>query len=380
MPQIAFIGAGPSALYTAQALVRMHPDLRIDMLDRWAKPHGLIRYGVAPDHLGTKRVARQFSRLFERQGVGFFGGIEVGRDLELGELRDLYDAVVLAVGLHGDRHLDIPGEELPGVLRSGALARWFNGYPAATRPPPLGARVVIVGNGNVALDLARMIAKGPEELGPDADPAAFTALETERVREVHVVGRSAAAKAKFDSPLLRELAHLREAQIRVEDLSPCEKTNAGASPNLAALADLQGAGPADAHCTIHFHFKKRPVEILGEERVKAISFRTEEGDLTLPASAVITAIGFEEATGAPLSRSEFSVDGAGHRLSDGLYAVGWFRRGPSGSLPDARQDAIGAARAILDDLSPSRKHGRKGLAALLKKRGIARSRFQHDLA
>ncbi len=373
MAQIAFIGAGPAALYTAQALVRMHPDIRIDMLDRWSKPNGLIRYGVAPDHLGTKRVARQFTRLFERQGVGFFGGVEVGRDLDLCELRDLYDVVVLAVGLHGDRHLNIPGEQLPGVRRSGALARWLNGYPTATRPQPLGSRVVIVGNGNVALDLARMIAKGPDELGAAADPALFAALETGRVGEIHVVGRSEAAKAKFASPLLRELKALKETQIFVEDLDRTETTGLKSTPPLAVLADLHGSGPADARCTLRFHFEKQPVEIVGKRQVEAMAFRAKTGTLTVPASAVITAIGFEEAPDASLRRSAFDVSGNSHKLAPDLYCVGWFRKGASGSLPDAREDGISAAQSILSSIIPSNVAGREGLAALLKQRRIATS-------
>jgi len=163
--KVVIVGAGPSGLFAAQHLRRLAPDVEIDIIDRLPVPYGLIRYGVAADHQGTKAVARQFERLFEREDVGFFGNVLVGRDLSVSDLTDLYDSVVLATGLSGDRRLGVPGEDLSGVYGSGTLTRWLNSHPdEVLLQPRLGPRVIIFGNGNVAIDVARILAKTPDEL------------------------------------------------------------------------------------------------------------------------------------------------------------------------------------------------------------------------
>ena len=165
VPHIAIVGAGPSGLFAAQNLRRLVANAVIDVFDRLPVPFGLIRYGVAADHQGVKAVARQFERLFEREGVRFFGNVHIGRDITVEELTEFHDVVLLAAGLAGDRRLGIEGELLPGVLSAGRLTRWLNSHPdeAAFRPK-LGTHVVIIGNGNVALDIARLLLKTPQEL------------------------------------------------------------------------------------------------------------------------------------------------------------------------------------------------------------------------
>ncbi|MFZ1682318.1 MAG: FAD-dependent oxidoreductase, partial [Rhizobiaceae bacterium] len=204
MVSVAIVGAGPSGCYTAQALVKALPAAQIDILDRLPVPYGLVRYGVAPDHQGTKAVIRQFERLFERQGVAFFGNVTVGDDIALDELRELYDAVVLSVGLAGDRRLGIPGETLQGVHGSGALTRSWNDHPDSEGfAPVIGQDVVIIGNGNVAIDLVRLLAKRGDELdGSDLSAEHGRALGEGPPRRITIVGRSDAAAARFDPVML----------------------------------------------------------------------------------------------------------------------------------------------------------------------------------
>ncbi|MEM8794809.1 MAG: FAD-dependent oxidoreductase, partial [Pseudomonadota bacterium] len=170
--KVAIVGSGPSGCYVAQALVKALPNAELTVIDRLCVPFGLIRYGVAPDHQGTKAVSRQFARLFEKQGVAFVGNVELGRDLSLEALRDAMDVVVLATGLYGDRTFEVPGKDLSGIYGSGAVTRYWNGHPDSEgMKPEFGKRVVILGNGNVAIDVLRLLAKSPVEFdGSDIEP------------------------------------------------------------------------------------------------------------------------------------------------------------------------------------------------------------------
>lgn len=213
--RIAIIGSGPSGCFLAQALRKDWPQAEIDIIERLPVPYGLLRHGVAADHQGTKAVSRQFDRLFEREGVRFWGDVGIGRDVTLEALRELYDAVFLALGLSGDRRLGIPGDDLPGVHGSGWVTRWLNSHPdEAGRVPALGARVVVIGNGNVALDLARLLSKDEAELaGSDLDPDHAAVLAS--VREVTVVGRGAPEAARFDVAMIKEFGKLAGTRISV---------------------------------------------------------------------------------------------------------------------------------------------------------------------
>ncbi|MBN9463396.1 MAG: FAD-dependent oxidoreductase, partial [Burkholderiales bacterium] len=191
MRHIAIIGSGPAGCYLADHLLRLAPDAHIDVLERLPVPFGLVRYGVAPDHQGTKAVVRVLDRVLGRERVGFFGNLEIGRDVRLDELRSLYDAVVLATGAPRDRRLGIPGEDLPGVVGSGAFVGWYNGHPDHAPPPLRSVRsAVVVGNGNVAIDVARILAKSPAEMaGSDLAPQVLELLAAQPIETIHVVGR-----------------------------------------------------------------------------------------------------------------------------------------------------------------------------------------------
>lgn len=365
-PSIAIVGAGPSGCYTAQALLKALPDAQVDILDRLPVPYGLVRYGVAPDHQGTKAVTRQFERLFERQGVGFFGHVELGRDIALDELRGLYDAVVLATGLSADRRLGIPGEDLAGVIGAGRVTRAWNDHPDAA-PPALGRRVVIMGNGNVAMDLVRILAKEPGEFeGSDLSPGNAAALEAAGVDSIEVIGRAPAGHAKFDPVMVRELGKLTGARIRVMG----DTSGIGGEGKLAeALAAVDGHAPAGARREVTFRFGWTPRRLTGGTGVEAAHFTASDGsgaELVLDCDTFVTAIGFEAAdAGRDTLLAAASEDG---RLAPGLYAAGWFRRGPRGTIPENRADAQAVAARIAADLgagSGVHKPGRAALTARL---------------
>lgn len=372
---VAIIGAGPSGLFTAQALLRAVPGVAIDIIDRLPVPYGLIRYGVAPDHQGTKAITRQFDRMFERDGVQFHGGVEIGRHVALPELSELYDAVVIATGLPADRRLDIPGEDLPGIIRAGRLTRWINSHPdEAAAAPALGAHVVIIGNGNVALDAARLLAKTEAELqGSDFDPARAEAIAACGIRTIDIVGRSGAEKCRFDPAMIKEIAQLSAARIEVTNAA-AGAVSPDAAARLSALQAVNGAGPADAPCHIRFRFGHVPVAVLGRHRVEAVRFATHAGEtLDLPATSVITAIGFAADDRAPMSRDTLLAgrENLPYALGGNVFAAGWFRSGPTGAIPDARRDAKGAADAVAATLrSGAQRPGRRGLAALLSRRNL----------
>lgn len=333
MFNIAIIGSGPAGCFTAQALLKLLPEARIDIIDALPVPYGLIRYGVAPDHQGTKAVIRQFERLFERNGVGFFGNVRIGDDYALDDLQDQYDAVVMAVGIHTDRKLDIPGADLAGVQGAGDVTRAWNDYPDAA-PPRIGRRVVVIGNGNVAVDLVRILAKTPEEFhGSDLSMAQTQALVAAGVERIEVVGRSAADLAKFDPVMIRELGRLAGARITVHGAS-------GEGKIIEALAGIDGHAPEGATREIVFHFGWTPDGIEGTDHVTAARFRKGGETLVLPCDTVLTAIGFDG--GAPTTDSA---------ARPGLYATGWFGRGARGTIPENRTDAQQVAARIAADLA-----------------------------
>lgn len=346
--KVAIVGAGPSGCYVAQALLKAAPDLEVDLIEALPVPYGLVRYGVAADHQGTKAVARQFARVFERQGARFYGNVTVGRDISLEALRGAYDAVVLAAGLSGDRRLGVPGDDLAGIYGAGGLTRALYDHPDAMALPDLGRFPLIIGNGNVAVDLLRLLAKHPQELeGSDLGVAASQWLGASQIESLTIVGRAPAADAKFDPVMIKELAKLGHVKIRVVNAAP----DAGDKTS-EVLAALDGTGQGPRRIT--FRFGLTPVAVLGDGHVQAMRFAGADGAEDIACSSVLTAIGFEPAPGA-LPRAE----------APGLYAVGWFQRGPRGTIPENRADALALADRILADLSPdTAKQGRAVLAGL----------------
>jgi ferredoxin/flavodoxin---NADP+ reductase len=348
--KIAIVGAGPSGCFLAQSLLKAAPALEVDLIDALPVPYGLVRYGVAADHQGTKAVTRQFARVFERQGARFFGNLAVGRDVTLDALRAAYDVVVLAAGMPVDNHLGVPGDDLGGVFGAGRITRALYDHPDAEPLPALGAHPLIVGNGNVAIDLLRLLAKTPDELaGSDLGRGPSDWLATSGIETLTITGRSPAGRAKFDPVMVKELAKLAGVTIRVVGAEDGDDPDA--IKRLDALASLDGHGTGPRKVT--FRFGLTPVEVLGRDgAVTALRFTTDDGDETIACTSVLTAIGFGAA--ADLPRADLlaaAIDAEAGALGPGLYATGWFRRGPRGTIPENRADAQALAARILGDLS-----------------------------
>lgn len=360
MASIAIVGAGPSGCYTAQALGKSMPQARIDIIDRLPVPYGLVRYGVAADHQGTKAVIRQFERLFERNDVAFFGNVTLGRDIELSDLRAHYDAVVLATGLSEDRTLGIEGEDLPGVIGAGRLTRFWNDHPdAEDDTTELGRRAVVMGNGNVALDLVRILAKSDHEFeGSDLSQHHVVALRDANVESIEIVGRSSAELARFDPVMLRELTKLSDARIDVVGAT-------GEGKIIEALASIDGHAPEGAAKRIIFRFGWTPTRLSGNGCLEAAHFVASDGSgetLVIDCDSFLTAIGFSGNAGH--SHGDAAEDGF---IEPGLYATGWLRRGPRGTIPENRKDAQTVAVRIAADLVSvqSARPGRDALASFL---------------
>jgi len=357
MRHIVLIGSGPSGCYLADALLRLVPDCRIDVLDRLPVPFGLVRYGVAPDHQGTKAVARVFDRVLARDRIGFFGHVEVGRDVSLAQLETLYDAVVIATGAADDRRLGIPGEDLAGVVGSGRFVGWVNGHPDHANGDWTAPRsVVVIGNGNVALDVARLLAKSPAEFD-GSDLGAFFPATT--VRTIHIVGRRGPDAAKFADHELEELATLQRARPMLAD--PGALTSDTPRAAIFKVFETLPERPV----SLQFHFDLVPDAMLGDGAVEAVRFRDAAGQpVTLAADLVVTCVGYQARACCSAEPTDGLFANDGGHIRDGLYTVGWAKRGPSGTIPTNRIEAQAVAQRIAAELGDGGKPGGAGLRAL----------------
>ncbi|MEV4945667.1 FAD-dependent oxidoreductase [Streptomyces sp. NPDC053755] len=384
MLRVAVVGSGPSGVYTAQALVQQSavPDVRVDVLDRLPCPYGLVRYGVAPDHEKIKSLQQNLRTVLEDERIGFLGNVEVGaRGLSPARLLELYHAVVYCVGAARDRRLGVPGEDLAGSFSATDFVSWYSAHPdAAGNGFGLGGRsAVVIGVGNVAVDVARILARGPEELrATDVPRDALAVLEASRVREVHVVGRRGPGQAKFTTKELRELGTLPGARVRVDAadlaLDPSFADPTGLSPanrrNLEVVRGWAAAPPAPAAVrTVTLRFFLRPVELLGEDgRVVAVRFERTEPDGTggvrgtgryeeIAAQLVLRAVGYQGVplSGLPFDEARGTVPHAAGRVlrggvpSPGEYVAGWIKRGPTGVIGTNRPCAKETVTSLLAD-------------------------------
>ncbi len=368
MPHIAIIGSGPAGCYLADSLLRLMPRVRVDILERLPVPFGLIRYGVAPDHQSTKGVARVLDRVLARDRVRFFGNVEVGRDVKLDELMSLYDAVVLATGASRDRRLGIPGEDLPGVVGSGAFVGWYNGHPDQTAPPVRQVRsAVVIGNGNVALDVARVLAKERADLaGGDLPRDVVSWLAGHPLEQVHIVGRRGGADARFSEHELAELGTLSRARPVVD----YPASLAGDSPVVKTLRTFAESGQTAAPVTIHFHFNLTPTAFLGDKTLHAVQFRATDGSLReIAADLAVTCIGYESVACCSATPSNGIFANQDGKVRDRLYVVGWAKRGPSGTIPTNRTEAQQVAQRITCEV-PDSQRPTVALGKLLEERGV----------
>jgi NADPH-dependent glutamate synthase beta subunit-like oxidoreductase len=392
MRHVAVIGSGPAGYYTAEACTKQFGDgVRIDIIDRLPVPYGLIRSGVAPDHQSIKAVSRRYEATALGDTVRFVGNVTVGQDVSIDELRGLYGAVVIATGAPADRPLGIPGDDLPGVVGSAAFVGWYNGHPDfAGLAPPLDGPAVIVGAGNVALDVARILAKTKDEFdGSDIVGHALAHLGTGTHGRLTILARRGPHDIAMTPKELGELGHLARAQPKVDaaDLPPAE-SDAGLEPgrrkSVAHLRSFAAAENAGKPITVEFDFFAMPVRIEGEgkvERVIVERTRIDESGrgvgtgetYTIPAGLVVSCIGYRTPPIPGLPYDEklgrfANVDG---RITDGVYAAGWARRGPTGTIGTNRPDGFLLAEHLAADLpDDGGKVGRAGLDALLAERGV----------
>ena len=369
MKHICIIGSGPAGCYLADQLLRLAPDATIDVLEKLPVPFGLIRYGVAPDHQSTKVVSRLFDRVLSREQVKFFGNVEAGRDVRLAELMSLYDAVVLATGAPRDRKLGIPGEELPGVLGSGAFVNWYNGHPCVLAPLLNGVRsAVVIGNGNVALDVTRILAKAAEEFtGSDISSAVGQWLAAQPLETIHIIGRRGAADAKFNEHELAELGTLQRAQPIVAD--PAALT--GDSPVVRTLRSFVEAPDRNTPVTIHFHFHLTPSGFVGGQHLHAVQFRNATGAVEeIPAQLAVTCIGYETVACCTAQPANGTFANTNGKIDDRLYVVGWAKRGPSGTIPTNRTEAQQVAQTMTQEVTDGNRAGSAGLRKLLHERDV----------
>ncbi|WP_017792084.1 cytochrome P450 [Leucobacter salsicius] len=341
-PRVAIVGSGPAGCFTAQAIHKRFPQAKIDVFDRLPVPYGLLRYGVAADHQGTKSISRQFDRLFLGDNIRFHGGVNIGSDITVEELRGSFDAVVLASGLREDARLDIQGADLEGVHGAGQVTRKLNGHPDEHDSTiTLGESVLVVGHGNVALDAVRLIARDDLD-GTDLDTDTHAQL-TGAVRTVHVVGRSAPEHAKFDPVMMRELAGLPGISHQVHGVN-LEAITVGKDARLDAVHALSVT--PGARLTVHWWFESSPTALLGDTAVRSVELMTADGPVTVQAGSVITAIGFA----ADASTLVVPGEHASGRIDPGYYVAGWLRRGPRGTIPDQRADSRDLALALAQDI------------------------------
>ncbi|HWS51561.1 MAG TPA: cytochrome P450 [Microbacterium sp.] len=347
-PRVAVVGSGPAGCFSAQAVRRAFPTAEIDVFDRLPVPYGLVRYGVAADHQGTKSVSRQFDRLFTQNGVRFHGGVTIGEGgVALERLRSAFDAVVLATGLSQDAQLTVAGSTLEGVIGAGRITRLLNGHPdEGHEVPSLGREVVIVGHGNVAIDVARLISLSADDLeGSDIDDDVHTRLAGD-VRIVHVVGRSDPQHAKFDPVMLRELIGVPGVAHEVHGVD-LDAVPEGKDARLDAVRVLSMASAANPRVLVHWRFGLSPERFDGTGRVREAVFLGTDGEISLAVDSVVTAVGF---TGDPTAAVVAGAHPDG-RVEPGLYVAGWMRRGPRGTIPDQRTDSRTLARALADDVA-----------------------------
>jgi NADPH-dependent glutamate synthase beta subunit-like oxidoreductase len=394
MRHFAVVGSGPAGFYTAEALEKAYGgEARIDILDRYAVPYGLIRFGVAPDHQSLKAVSKRYDKVAESAGVDFIGNVTVGRDVSVAELLDLYDAVILAIGAPHDRKLGITGEDLPGVVGSAEFVGWYNGHPEfADLDPPLGgSHAAVIGNGNVALDCARILSKTRHEFeGSDIVGHALDALDRSAIHTITILGRRGPHQIAMTPKELGELGHLEAAVPIVDraDFPPVEadeQLDPGLRKSVTLLrgfADLEASKPK----RMVFDFFARPVAIEGDGKAERIIVERTELDekgaargtgetYEVPASLVITAIGYST---PPMEGVAYDQRGGkflntAGRIADRLYAVGWARRGPTGTIGTNRPDGYEVADQVAAAMPPGSagdRAGAEGLKRLLESRGV----------
>jgi ferredoxin--NADP+ reductase len=368
--KIAIVGAGPAGYFAAQALQNLANDDRafeIDMIERLPTPWGLVRSGVAPDHPKIKTVSKVFEKIATAENFRLFANVEIGDDITVAQLQEKYDAVIIATGSSIGKKLGIPGEDLRGSLSAAVFVPWYNAHPDFVGvDTPLDAdTAVVIGAGNVAMDVARMLALEPTELDPtDTADHAVNAFKHSNIRKVYISARRGPEHAAFTSPELRELPKLEHTNVvmRKTDIEEAI-VRAGAEPekdvksNLDAMLLIAENPKSEHERTMEFLFQHTPKEIRGTDRVEGVVYSTPNGDVTIKCGLVITAIGYQAQgiDGVPYENGKvINIDG---RVKDNLYVVGWAKRGPSGVIGTNKSDAAAVIELLVSDLQNPKKNG-----------------------
>jgi ferredoxin/flavodoxin---NADP+ reductase len=375
--RVAVVGSGPAGFYAAAALLDADPPVEVDMIERLPTPWGLVRLGVAPDHPKLKSVSKAFERIALKPGFRFFGNVEVGRDITHADLKELYDAVVYAFGAQTDKRLGIPGEDLPGSWSATEFVAWYNGHPDYQDLLfDLDVeRAVVVGNGNVALDVARMLALTPEELDPtDTTDPAIEAIGSSPVREILIVGRRGPAQASWTTQELKEMGELAGADVHVDptELEGAVEEDTHTQRNMDVLRDFAARKPSGKPTVIRFLFFRSPVAIHGDNKVDSIELvrnRLEERDGRLVAVAtdehetfecglVFRSVGYRGIglPDVPFDESRGTILNEGGRVvgEAGTYCAGWIKRGPTGIIGTNKKDATETIALLLEDVAQGR--------------------------
>jgi len=368
--KVAIVGAGPAGYFAAQALQNLANENRsfeIDMIERLPTPWGLVRSGVAPDHPKIKTVSKVFEKIAAYETFRLFANVEIGSEISIAQLQEKYDAVIIATGSSQGKTLGIPGEDLRGSLSAAVFVPWYNAHPDFVGvDTPLDAdTAVVIGAGNVAMDVARMLALEPSELDPtDTADHAIAAFKKSNIRKVYVSARRGPEHAAFTSPELRELPKLEHTNV-VMDKSDIEAAilRAGDNPekdvksNLDAMLLIAENPKSNNERTMQFLFQHTPKEILGTDRVEGIVYSTPNGDITIKCGLVITAIGYQAhgIEGVPYENGKV-VNNDG-RVHENLYVVGWAKRGPSGVIGTNKSDAAAVVQLLVEDLGTPKNTG-----------------------
>jgi ferredoxin--NADP+ reductase len=407
--RVAVVGSGPAGFYAAGSLLDADVPVEVDMIERLPTPWGLVRLGVAPDHPKLKTVSRAFERIAVKPGFRFLGNVEVGRDLAHADLTRLYDALVYAFGAQTDRRLGIPGEDLPGSWSATEFVAWYNGHPdfQELEFDLKVERAVVVGNGNVALDVARMLALTPEELSPtDTTDPAIEAIGASTLREIVVVGRRGPAQASWTTQELKELGELAGADVAVDptelELDPVSEASlegdTNSRRNMEVLRGFAAHEPSGKPLILRLRFLLSPVAVQGEQKVESVELvrnRLEEQDgrlvavptkerETLECGLVFRSVGyrgvglpevpFEERRGTIRNEGGRVVADDGEHLAR-VYCAGWIKRGPTGIIGTNKKDASETVALLLEDVEAGRlvhqeQATPEAVEALLEERGV----------
>ena len=378
--RVAIVGAGPAGYFTAQALnnaINDQQTFMIDMFDRLPTPWGLVRSGVAPDHPKIRTVTKVFEKIASEPNYRYFGNVELGRDVHISDLEKLYDVVVLATGTSLGKKLGIPGEDLPGCISAADFVPWYNGHPdyANVKPPLKGKYAIVIGAGNVAMDCGRILALVPHELNStDMADHALEVFHDSAIRDVTIVGRRGPEHAAFTSPELRELPKLTETDVFIREDQIADAINRvgvrlenekDLRSNLEAMREIAQSERRGNDRKLSLAFLLTPLEVLGSGRVERVKFAVNKvvGDVVttsdeiieLPCDLLITAIGYEGAEIPGIANERGRIANHEGKIREGVYVVGWAKRGPSGVIGTNKSDSSEVVKRILAELPDTPK-------------------------